>query len=158
MFWRIVWLRNHSQIWRGTDILDWRGGRYSVMIQKLKWNEVYVFYVVLSNTIFALVESVPRAPISVPCSQDIFSTVEGIFSSCASNLLIFQMYYCIKCNQIDLVSSSWSPRCMESNSVSTQGFMCVLNLFNLTNGILQLCTCVFKFHFVCKSQLTVIAF
>ena len=39
---------------------------------------------VLSNTIFALVESVPRAPISVPCSQDIFSTVEGnVFSSCA---------------------------------------------------------------------------
>ena len=38
-----------------------------------------------------------------------------------SNLLIFQMYYCIQCNRIDLVSCSWSPRCRESNSVSTQG-------------------------------------
>ena len=31
-------------------------------------------HVVLSNTIFALVESVPRAPISELCHQDIFST------------------------------------------------------------------------------------
>ena len=29
-------LRNHFKIWRGTNLLDWRGGRYSVMIHKAK--------------------------------------------------------------------------------------------------------------------------
>ena len=44
---------------------------------------------------FALVESVPRAPIPVPCSQDIFSTQGKVMYSLrvCSNVFNFQNVY-----------------------------------------------------------------